>query len=631
MVRNYQNKRPKVDEQRLKEAAAAVLDNKLSIRDAAKNYKVNRSTLGRFIKSAGERGTVGGHLSMHPDSEIELAACLTTMAKWGFGLTREEVKVIVQMYVNANRNETSDIGDYLRRYNQFNDGKPGDDWLKNFLQRFHLSVKIPSTLEKSRKKASKDPEIIYGFYDTVKNEVRRLNLESRPDCIWNVDETSLYHDPSKTKVIGPTGQKLSRITATSGRESTTVMAAISAYGDLLPPLIVFKGKNLQSTWKGSAAYPGTLYAVQESGWMATAIFNSWFDSFTNTVKQRPLLLIYDGHASHLSPSLVKKAREEDISIIKLPPHTTDHLQPLDVCCFRPLKAKWDKAVAAYHHKNQAAHINKSKFVDIVGSVWEEVFTTVNIHSAFKKTGIYPFDPSVYPTALFDPKLFEVYNTVKPINQPTTSYSPRKEPPPAARSSSFEQILADSISPKTTPAGGPPKKRRRIDYHARVITDEDFGKAIQEKEKAKPSAAKKLDLDDDDPDQPEELHYSSDDEEAPVYKNIDKNIDRISQSYKDIQANIEKDEYYAVYYDKNFYIGRVLQVKKETVRFQFLHYKLEGRYDWPRRDDISEVNLQMVFMGPIQIEGTLPFDLRNYMAQISSEYKNFRAYITEQKK
>lgn len=56
-----------------------------------------------------------------------------------------------------------------------------------------------------------------------------------------MDETNLYIDPSKLKVIAPRGQKASRTTATSGREAITVMAGISASGDKLPPLIIFKG------------------------------------------------------------------------------------------------------------------------------------------------------------------------------------------------------------------------------------------------------------------------------------------------------------------------------------------------------------------------------------------------------
>ena len=53
------------------------------------------------------------------------------------------------------------------------------------------------------------------------------------------------------------GEKAARITATSGCENHTVMATVSAAGDVLPPLVIFQGKYLMTGWKMKGAYPGT--------------------------------------------------------------------------------------------------------------------------------------------------------------------------------------------------------------------------------------------------------------------------------------------------------------------------------------------------------------------------------------
>ena len=109
------------------------------------------------------------------------------------------------------------------------------------MSRWNLSTKLPSTLEKARKIATSDPVVIYGFYDLVKQEMERLKISNRPECVFNVDETNLYIDPKQTRVVAPRGEKASRTTATSGREALTVMAGICANGEALPPLIIFKG------------------------------------------------------------------------------------------------------------------------------------------------------------------------------------------------------------------------------------------------------------------------------------------------------------------------------------------------------------------------------------------------------
>ncbi|KAJ8895826.1 hypothetical protein PR048_001164 [Dryococelus australis] len=56
----------------------------------------------------------------------------------------------------------------------------------------------------------------------------------------------------------------------AGRENTTVLACCNAVGKVLPPLIVFQGANLWSTWKGANDMPGTFYACNERGWMTSA-------------------------------------------------------------------------------------------------------------------------------------------------------------------------------------------------------------------------------------------------------------------------------------------------------------------------------------------------------------------------
>ena len=76
--------------------------------------------------------------------------------------------------------------------------------------------------------------------------------------------------------------------------------------------------------------------------MDTQVFVEWFKIFTDKVKERPLLLLFDGHLTHISIPVIREALNQQIVILKFPPHVTDVLQPLDVTCFGPLKRKWEK-------------------------------------------------------------------------------------------------------------------------------------------------------------------------------------------------------------------------------------------------------------------------------------------------
>ena len=204
--------------------------------------------------------------------------------------------------------------------------------------RNNLSKKKANLISAARKACTSNPFIINDFFDTIEKIIMEKNLSENQ--IWNCDELGFPTDPTRSKVISVRGEVAYKTTWGASRENNSTLAACNAAGRALDPLIIFTGKNFQSTWRGKKTLPNTTYGVSQNGWMDTEIFYQWFVEFTKQVEERPLLLIYDGHLSHISIKLIEKAIHEDISLMKLPPHVTDKLQPLDVCGFGPLKREW---------------------------------------------------------------------------------------------------------------------------------------------------------------------------------------------------------------------------------------------------------------------------------------------------
>ena len=218
----------------------------------------------------------------------------------------------------------------------------------------------------------------------------------------------MFIDPSRGKSVGEKGKKLTRVTATPGRESITLMACVSASGEKHPPLIIFSGKKLQSISRAPNVDKNLTLAISENGWMTTEIFNCWFDIFCKQVSKLSLLLIYDGHKTQISLDLITKARNKNISILKLPAHTTDVIQPLDKCCFRPLKAQWDKRLVEIQRMTGATRISKASFTQLVDELWQTSLSPENIKSGFKSTGIYPLDRTKYPVKRFCSQMLASY-------------------------------------------------------------------------------------------------------------------------------------------------------------------------------------------------------------------------------
>ena len=64
--------------------------------------------------------------------------------------------------------------------------------------------------------------------------------------IWDTDESGFAGDPSKCKVITKRGETTYKVTLGPGREDILVLATVNADGRVLPLLIIYACKNLQS-------------------------------------------------------------------------------------------------------------------------------------------------------------------------------------------------------------------------------------------------------------------------------------------------------------------------------------------------------------------------------------------------
>lgn len=203
-------------------------------------------------------------------------------------------------------------------------------------------------------------------FQLLLEELQMLDMPDLASRLWNTDETGFCTAVASSRVLARRGAKQVHETAGgSGRDYITVLGAGAADGVRLPPYILYKGVNLYARWTedGPAA---ARYGVSKSGWMEADNFLDWFSSMfvaaaDHLLRTGPVILLVDGHHSHLSLSLVKTAREKGVHLFCLPPHTTHILQPLDVGVYGPVKQAWKKILKVHKMETLAANISKEVF------------------------------------------------------------------------------------------------------------------------------------------------------------------------------------------------------------------------------------------------------------------------------
>ena len=199
-----------------------------------------------------------------------------------------------------------------------------------------------------------------------------MDEDDSADRIFNADETGLSTDPNERKLFFKKSLRDSYIlTPTSGKSTYTVLVCGSASGVYLPPRIVYKSQYLYGSWCENGP-DDARYSATPSGRMSDTIFENWicttFVSFVAELK-KPVILLFDGHGSHLTYETARCAVDNEIIIICIPPRTSHALQPLDVGVFKPLKNKWRKVLLRFYWETRTWNVEKGSFPNLFKQLW----------------------------------------------------------------------------------------------------------------------------------------------------------------------------------------------------------------------------------------------------------------------
>ena len=274
-----------------------------NIAEAARLFGVPYSTLIDGLTGRIAIGAKVGHpTTLTPNEEAEIAETCIAFAEWGFGMGRREVESVVKDYLHV-----------TKRKNPFKDGVPGEGWWSGFFKRHPKVVKRkPQQLQMARAKAS-CPEIISHWFDQCLGPtLEKLDLVGKADRIFNVDESGFPLSWNPTMILTRRGHKSPQaMTPGSGREQITVQTCISGSGQLMAPYVVYKGARV-SPYHTIGGPLGTRYKATENGWMNADTFLDWFQLIfiPSLPSCRPVLLLLDGHKSHVGYQIRKVASGE---------------------------------------------------------------------------------------------------------------------------------------------------------------------------------------------------------------------------------------------------------------------------------------------------------------------------------
>ena len=234
------------------------------------------------------------------------------------------------------------------------------------------------------------------YFKLLKSVLDEGDFLNRPQDIYNCDETIVDLNKSSQKVVVPRRFKASHSRQVASSEHVTIHCCISAAGNTILPFIIYKAAFPGGNYTAGGP-DGALYGKQKTGFMDSELFVKWFTRLfiphARPTPENGVLLLVDGHSSHCSPDIIKIAKENNVTLLALAPHTTHLCQPLDVAVYKSFKVQLSKLVKLGQALRGDVWVSKSNIARMLKQPFESSMTLQNIKAGFKKCGICPYNPN----------------------------------------------------------------------------------------------------------------------------------------------------------------------------------------------------------------------------------------------
>ncbi|KAE9565961.1 hypothetical protein CGMCC3_g17862 [Colletotrichum fructicola] len=321
---------------------------------AAREWGVPYATIyGRLKGATSKRESKVCEQRLSTKQESALTTWVLTQGSLGFAPSHRRVRMFAERVLRA-------AGDM----------RPlGRKWMEGFLRRNPAVKTLKARKINARRVKDVTIDDVKQFFAILNlPEVKKIPMSLR----WNMDETGIAEGTQRDDlVLGCSGKPSIFVQSSEDRTWTSIVECISANGQSLPPLVIFKGKTVQQQWfpQDLTNFASWHFTSSKNGWTSNSIGIEWLEKVflpgTASEAKRlrsKRLLIMDGHGSHVSNEFIWKYYINDVYLACFPAHSSHFTQPLDMSVFSPLKGSYRRHLEERNYILNSAPISKQNFL-----------------------------------------------------------------------------------------------------------------------------------------------------------------------------------------------------------------------------------------------------------------------------
>ena len=369
-------KRMKYSPEQLALAVKAVVEGGCSIRAASKLYQVPATTVGDRVSGRVPIFSSGPGPApiLNSSEEALLVQYVMAMSSIGFGYTRSDIMRLANEYLcSMDRKQLS--------------SRLSSSWWIGFIRRCPELNSVVVKPEVSRAKVLTD-EVIGKYYGDLKMLLDEINMDVNPECLFYVNESTVQACDNPIK-----SESASAMAASASLDcKNTIFSSGNAVDSCIPPFIIYKSQNFDSDLL-KISFSGSSGIVSATGNANSQAFKRFLEHFLqNCYCPATKLLLFDSPKPYINPDTVAWAKERDIIVFVLPPHTPLLLQSLqDYASFSDQYSFYEQKFLSENDK-----VTKDNIAEIASNAYKVSMSDSNIRTLFKTCGVSPFEPVPLP-------------------------------------------------------------------------------------------------------------------------------------------------------------------------------------------------------------------------------------------
>ena len=266
--------------------------------------------------------------------------------------------------------------------------KASEGWCRRFMVRFGFSLRRRTSICQKLPPHFEEKLVAYQRYIITLRKEYSFALHQ----IGNADETPIYFDMPSNWTVTAKGSKEVKLMSGYEKSRVTVMLAITADGNKLPPYVILKRKTIP---KKEVFPKDVIIRAQKEGWMTTELMVDWLNVVWNrrpgALRSPKNMLLLDAFRGHTTEPVKKKLKDINSKMVVIPAGMTSQLQPLDVSVNKPFKdhvrAKYEEWILSDNLPlTKSGKIKKAPAAEMarwISEAWKDVSPGI-IQKSFQK-------------------------------------------------------------------------------------------------------------------------------------------------------------------------------------------------------------------------------------------------------